>query len=65
MSTAIVTFKSEVFNINSRVGFTYQIAGELWDFIFYSEKLPLLQLQLELTPLSKLRFVDINHTHMR
>ncbi|KAM7237074.1 hypothetical protein CapIbe_011318 [Capra ibex] len=26
-STAVIVFKSEAFNINSRVGFTYQIAG--------------------------------------
>lgn len=64
-STAVIVFKSEVFSINSRVGFTYKIAGELGDLIFYSEKLPLLQLLLELTPVNKLRFVDTNHTHVK
>lgn len=54
-STAVIVFKSEAFNINSRVGFTYQIAGELGDLIFYSEKLPLLQLRLELTPVSRIK----------
>lgn len=48
MSTAIVIFKSGVVNRNSRMSFTYQIAGEPWNFIFYSEKLPWsLQLFLE------------------
>lgn len=65
MSTAIVTFKSEGFNDNSRVNFTYQIAGEPWNFIFYTEHLPSVQLLLEWTPVGKLRLVNLSHTHLR
>lgn len=65
MSTAIVTFKAEVFNDNSRVRFTYQIAGEPWSFTFCTEHLLSVQLLLEWAPVGKLGLANWSHTHMR